>query len=303
MMKQQDYLRTMDGLTAPHEAIQRTLDAVRSAEIKEDNISYEENKAKPRYRWITAVAAVLVLAVAFTAVFAVRQSSAPQIAGNSEHSFIIKAGAAEVNPDYYVEIGEMKQDGASWGAEWDEDVDTDGNPFLYYTKMSATIAYTIDNLKCSGEGVDYFTYTVHGGYFIMDGRTGEVLRAISDPDADNGMSLQLIVDDDSSRFTLTDEEYKAFIAFGYSDDTGKYREMMGGDQGVDEDGNRYIQPKYGEVYRELFNENAADRYLLITAHYEDGTTLSKKLVFELIEKESDEEDYFPHYMLTAKIEE
>lgn len=300
-MKQKEYQRAMDSLTAPHESMQRTLSAIRTAEIPHNDNSIEEINRRPKIRWQIAVAAALVLAVAFTTVFAIRQNSAPQISSSSEHSFIIKAGAAEVNPDYYVEIGEMKQDGARWGAEWD----TNDDGSLSYNKMDATVAYTIDNLKCSGENVDYFTYTVHGGYFIMDGITGEVLQAYSSPDADHRMDLRLIADDnDSGRFHLTDEEYNTFIAFGYSDDTGKYREQMEGDQGIDEDGNRYIRPQYGEIYQEMFNENAEGRYLLITAHYEDGTTLSKKIIFELQNKDtSDEGDLLPRYMLTAKIEE
>lgn len=302
-MTQKEYKRAMDAVNASHEAMNRTLESVRTVKVKEDIISLEENKRHVRFNWISAVAAMLVLAVAFTAVFAIRWGHIHTASQSEQHGFIIKAGAAEVNPDYYVEIGEMKQDGASWEAEWDS-VETDYD-YLHYSKLSATVAYTIDNLKCSGENIDYFTYTVHGGYFIMDGVTGEVLQAYSSPDADHRMDLRLIADEnDNGRFHLTDEEYNTFIAFGYSDNTGKYREQMEGNQGVDEDGNRYIRPRYDEVYRDMFNENAEDRYLLITAHYEDGTTLSKMIVFELEEKETaDEGDFLPRYMLTAKIEE
>lgn len=299
-MRQKDYRRAMDSMTAPNSAVQRALTAVREADLTEKVVPIREAKRKIGLRWTAAVAAALVLAVALGAVFTFRDHRTRDKAAEP-HGFVIRAGAAEVNPDYFVEIGKMESDGASWRTEWDET--SEEYSFLEYSRLQATVAYTIDNLRCSGEGADYFTYTVNGGYFIMDGRSGDVLEAYSSPDADGEMLLELMSDAGSDRFVLTDEEYNAFIAFSYSDDTGKYRELMEGDQGYTDDGERYIAPRYSEVFYQMFRENSDDRYMLITAHYQDGTAVSKKLIFDLVEKKVHDEEHITNYFLTAKIEE
>ena len=295
-MRLKDYKRTMDSLKVPHASLKRAAESVQSAPVCDNVILCEENNHRKKYPWIAAVAAMLILAMGLSAEFVF--NGKPASSTEKSNAFVITAGAAEINPDYYVEIGEMQRDGASSSTTYDKD---DAGHY-YYIEHSETQAFVLDQLRCFGEGIDYYTYTVSGGYMILDGKTGEVLTAICSDDPDAEPVLQLLPDG-KNRFAMTDEEHRAFIAFGFTDDTGKYRDRLV--QEIEGDEIELISEQ-GGIYQEMFAEHANELSMLITAHYQDGATLSKKLSFELVEKECFDaygEEPRMQYYLTAKIEE
>lgn len=287
-----DRYQSVISRVSPDEALVRhTVLAVRAADTTADI-------RPPRFyrgRLVPAMAAVLAVAVVFGAVLIFHGDVAPSVATTGSHSFVIKAGAAEINPDYYVELGEMQKDGSHFGVEWDRD--DEGR--YHYTQLDMAQAFVLDTLRCVGEEVEYFTYTVYGGYIIMDGRTGTVLSLRSASPPDREQLMELTADGSFDRFTVTDEEYRAFVAFPFSDDTGKYADLLD-NQTVDEDGEVSLEPRYEDIYYDMFYSHIDELSMLITAHYEDGSTQSKTVVFGLAEKHRD--DAAGHtYALEAKL--
>lgn len=287
-MKLQEYKDTMDSVNVPHGTAMHVLSQIREAEIPTNEISLRENKHKVVIRWTSAVAAVLVLAIALAVILST---------GGNDNSFILKAGAAEISADGYVSIGDILSNGSSMGLSFDSYADEDtadtGTALLCYHDLQVDMAFAVDNITYEGENIEQVTYTIHGGngYFSHGAETGTTYYI------KNGEFCGIYGDPDSVDALITDaSEYHLYFAF--CDDTGRFsnesylRDMVD----TDDDGSvlHHIEADDQRIFAELFEEHKDEIYMDVTATFTDGTAETQRLTFDLVQSSDS-------YTLQAKL--
>ena len=292
-MRLNEYRSVMDGLKVPESKKHSVLIQLGQTEIKYENTV---SKARIRgFRWIPAVAAVLVLSIVATVILTVVEKP--------DNVVVLKAGAAEITSEDYVHVGELLSDGSMLAFSFDsgkeDDITDTATSLLNYKEMTACVAFSLDDITCTGEDIDTVEYRIHGsdcylGYgnalgstlLLKDNRFvsayGEVANGDTLISDKTGYHMYLRYNDESGRFR--DESYLRKVI--YEDENGKEIEEMC----VDE----------MRIFSELFNADSDEIYMEITVTFTNGSTITKLLTFEVIKADDGAQK---NYILTAKITE
>lgn len=260
------------------------LDKIHANEdFKRRTVGAMQNKTKaPNYRrFIPAVAAMLVVAVALTVLL---------IPHTAQHSFTLSASAAEstpLNEDSYVGIGAIKCDGGAYTAD-------------HYAEEFLT------DISVSGENIDSITYSVTNGKIGLPDScdrltdyTGKTAY-VNDGDgtySSNGYSYS---SDGYSYDTVTYSYYDT-VTCSYDDPFTADDQMMMASQNLsaaresgafqryydamDQLAQSHHQPialseeEIEQIFAEYYNKVLQERKLNITVTYTDGKSETKTVAF------------------------
>lgn len=150
-MKDNLYTQSMKNIKAPHALVDDTITKLSGADISDEVITVE----KPKHRAIkftSAVAAVLALIIGLSVIPFGGNSNAP----DSEHNFVITAGAAEITPETYISLGFLESSFESGTFSINQQTGE-------HIVLDAVKEFSVD-IQCSGENIESITYTPNNGF-------------------------------------------------------------------------------------------------------------------------------------------
>ena len=280
---QKRYNEFMSTVTAPDSAVEKAVEGMYNSGTIATIRKY---KSKHRsYFGVAATAAVLCLVILLGVM------CYPFGAG-ADNSFVISAGAAELNTYELTKLGELKCEFNSLGLGFDEENQANCITMCEWLDFPIT---------CAGEDIDTITYKVQGkGFFTIS----ETATNISDKVPFESLSEIMPYDkihlsgingahyygEKFSSFTA-DYLYQnqgVLLCLYTNEDNGKYCQKYN-DSAFDTDDGvaRGKDLDYQEMYYDLFSSD--DYSIEITARFEDGTTLTKTV--DLVIEKSEEENY------------
>lgn len=289
-MKKNIYTQTVSKIKVPDELLNSALENIRNADNVSDkiiNISKPKTKSKI-FKLTGSVAAVLAVVIAFGAVYF------PGTAHNS--SFVLKANAAELTSETYINIGNLEQTSKGAGFSVNEGI-------IEINNMSGQ--FNLD-FQCIGDNIETITYTTCfdcGCFVVNTDDVGFIEYSASDKSygySGTGYSVlakSCVFDYDNqpaSRweapvpedgidgsvplnvvFDVTDTEHKYTANindFGdYSDGYNMFGDYNEGQDAVD----KYID----SILADYLNTNAENFKIDVTATFTDGTTETQTLQF------------------------
>lgn len=290
-MSKSTYTHLMDSIKASDSAVENAVYAIYNKENKNDVLTFKpKRKAYIRLIPITAMMLVVLLVVGVFSVF---------IGLNSENSFVINVGAAEVNSLTNVEIGELKDKNNALRLCFDTP------DKVNYMIQCKTLDFPI---VCTGNNIEKINYKINGnGYFAILGNAQGVIdkvyvesKPVSYEEAQK-YPYDIAVTEEYTEKVLSftvdynnQSESMAIIGLYTIDDNSEYCEAYNASIYYDKQSDSYIQGKnfdYADMYYSIFSQgnNSVD----ITVTYKNGTTETKtvKLSLEKVQKpyESGEE--------------
>lgn len=303
-MKNNLYTKSMQKINAPDSLIESTLESMR--EENADVITVQRPK-RTALKFTSAVAAVLALIIGLSFI---------PFGGNnvpdSEHDFVITAGAAEITPDVYVEVGELVNHGSGasfkeidedkYSKLWDEE-EHDASAFDIngsnenipedmwmsgmYHLMEIHRMFMPQELDIQGENIESITYSVKNCRLIYDSKFEGVIDAEILTDKDLVSNGETVIP------YYNGYEWAKSCTFDYQIQQESIQSKMWQGTpklGVEfaikfEEGEHkvYIEKnKHDEapLFESEFNLNADDYALEITANFKDGKSVTKTLKFK-----------------------
>lgn len=297
-MNNNEYTQFMSKVKAPSGAVEKAVEG-----IYEEKRSATITELKPggkRGFGFALAAAVLCLVVLSGVVFFPFGSGA-------ENSFVITAGAKEINSYELVELGELKCDSNSQGICINEENQV----------TSITMCEWLDfPISCTGENVEAVTYKMYGnGFFSLPASSANIRdRVLFENSAEiapyDKLHLQGINDtydykEKLSSFTA-DYLYQnqdAQLCLYISESDGPYCLEYNSTAQKTEDGISHGKDfDYQQMFYDLFS--ADDYSVEITANFKDGTSQTKvvDLVIEKTDRQS-EYEFTPSLIISAKLAE
>ncbi len=313
-MNKNRYTKLFDSIKADENAVRNAVDGIYEKEHVE--VSKPEKQKSVRFRFVPVVAVALVFVI-LLGVFIFPMSP------KTDNSFVVKAGASEINSIDSVEIGELKGDNNALRLCFDDDNN------VCYIAQCKVVSFPV---MCSGNNIEKITYEVKGnGYFallsdvqgVSDIECVEKVPASYNEEqkypynlADTGdysdKALAYTVDYDAQN------EYIAKLCLYTVDDGSKYCEIYNENMYYEESDGSFVHGKdfdYELMYLDIFTDgdygidvvNYSDYSIEITATFDDGTHQTKtvNLGIEKTEKpyESDEEGEYTTLNIYAKLGE
>ncbi len=281
-MKNNLYTKSVQNIKAPQELIENTVTQINEDSFTGNVISFE----KPRRRvlkFTSAVAAVLALVIGLSMIPFGGNKNTP----DSEHNFVITAGAAEITPDTYISAGLLESSFESGTFLIDQQTSE-------YIVLDTSKEFSVD-IQCSGENIESVTYTANNGYLQYHPYFEGLLSYVNltdeeiekyDAGASKNGSLQAsscTFDYNNQPRSLWDPEVTGFeipedgidgtvplrVAYTISFDEEERVVVPYIDDFADTD----------DVFYNEFNAHADDYSLDVTANFTDGTQVTKTLKF------------------------
>ncbi len=306
-MSKNIYKNAMDSIKISDEALEKAVLNARNLHIK---INKSKTKSKKIYaiRTTGIIAASLAVVLLLGAVFfPINPPVVENGVKSTNHSFILKASAAEIGKDIFVKVGNI--DLSASGARWQRE----GN---LITNISATGFFNLD-IQCEGKNIETVTYTPQRKNFVDDtGHAGEYLLVdemysglieYKNFTADYYETVQRLIPASSCTFDYdnqpqsnkvvngVDGDFPLLVRFVYNDTENKYEADVEKYLNTDE---RYAHlsedSRINIPFEEILCESNELGCVDITATFTDGTTITKTLQFKC---ELDEDKTY----LTAKI--
>lgn len=263
-MNEKHYVQFISEVKASETTVDKAVDAIYNS----NNVRRtKENKSwGMRSFGIAATAAVLCLVFILGFVFY-------PFSENDKNSFVISAGAQELNTYSLTELGELKCEFNSLGIGFD-----DNNQVTALT-MCEYLSFPV---SCSGENIEKITYTINGkGFFFL-------------PDSATEISDKVFFENPPAPFPYEHSDYaecyrEKVVSFSMNGQRQNPNLLLGLYIG-DFDGGEYCQEyavnysddfsygknfDYQQMYYELFNED--DYSVDVTATFADGSTSTKTM--------------------------
>ncbi len=281
-MKKNLYTQSVQNIKAPQELIENTLTQIKDNNLTGNVVSFEKPKRKV-LKFTSAVAAVLALIIGLSFIpFGGNDSNTI----DSKHNFVLKAGAAEITPEAYINAGLLESSFETGHFM----VDESGEYILLETRKE----YSVD-IQCSGENIESVTYTANNGYLSYDPDfegllnftelTGDEIKKYDAGGSKNNsqMASSCTFDYNNQPRSLWDPVVTGFeipedcidgtvplrMAFTFFFDAEENRVVPYVDGFADTD----------DVFYNEFNAHADDYSLDVTANFTDGTQVTKTLKF------------------------
>ena len=277
-MKNNPYTQALKNVTAPAYLVDETVNMLSKAESSNEVITFEKPKSRA-LKITSAVAAVLALVIGLSFI-----PFGNATATDSEHSFVLKVGAAEITPDTYITLGNLEANNETGLYRYmDEEMRT-------VSVMELGREFNVD-IQCSGENIESITYTANNGYLRYD------------PDFSGLIGFTELGDDVYSESVVSFWNSASSCTYDYDNQPRSFwdAEEMGFE--IPEDGFDGTVPlsmcvmfffDEGELVRTLdeehyvdlddvayseFNAHADEYSLDVTANFTDGTQVTKTLKF------------------------
>lgn len=285
-MKNNLYTKAIVDIKADKKLIDSTVEKISRAGDNSTVIAFERPKRRA-LKFTSAVAAVLALIIGLSFI-----SYGGNDAIDSEHNFVITVGAAEINPDVYVEVGELSESGSlesfrpidqeaaiknseSDNFEWQGEYDV-----LRIDRM-----FLPHELNVYGENIESITYTTNNCRLAYDSQfvgVVEVDEFSEDELADNGglihhynkylWAKSCTLDYAAQQEDIKSEKWygipKIGVEFAFEFEEGEHTVFM-------EDDLTSQTP----LFVQEFNAHADEFSLDITANFKDGVSVTKTLKF------------------------
>ncbi len=278
-MNEKNYNRFISEIKAPHSAVEKAVAGIYNSDT---STAVREHKQSHRGYFAVAVAAMLCLVI-------LAGIMCYPFGTGADNSFVINAGAAEVNGYELTRLGELKCEFNSLGVGFDENNNA----------ISFSMCEWLDfPITCTGENIEAVTYKTQGkAVFVVNDDTNiynkeEALTVASPHDKIllSGVKGVHNYGESLSSFT-TDylhQNQEVLLCLYASEDNGEYCEKYNASAVETDDGTaRGKDFDYQQMYYDLFS--AGDYSIEITASFEDGTSLTKTV--DLIIEKSDEKIY------------
>ncbi len=311
-MNKKRYVKLFDGIKADENVVRNAVNGIYEAESQE-SLNVKGSSIHFRFIPITATALVCVLLLGLF-VFPKEMKA--------DNSFVLKAGASEMNSIDSVEIGELK------GSNNALRICLDDNIKANYIVQSKVVDFPI---QCSGNNIEKITYTVSGnGYFALlsDMQGVSAIEYVEDVPstfeevqrypydlADTGKysekALSFTIDYEAQNDSI------AKLCLYTVDNSGKYCDLYNENIYFEKSDGSFVHGKdfdYEQMYFELFTDgegfdviNYSDYNIDVTVAFIDGTkeTITLNLGLEKTKKpyESGEDGEYTALNLHAKVSE
>lgn len=274
-----NYKNAIRSITAPDSLIESAIENMQNTETE---VCVAGKSKHTAIKFTSAVAAVLILIIGLSFI-PFGGNKAP----DSEHSFVITAGAAEITPDTYISAGLLESSFESGTFLIDQQT---GEHIVLDTSKEFSV-----DIQCSGENIESVTYTANNGYLQYHPYFEGLLSYVNltdeeiekyDAGASKNGSLQAsscTFDYNNQPRSLWDPEVTGFeipedgidgtvplrVAYTISFDKEERVVAPCIDDFADTD----------DVFYNEFNAHADDYSLEVTANFTDGTQVTKTLKF------------------------
>lgn len=282
-MNEKRYAQFMSGIKAPDSAVEKAVEGMYNSDALTASV-----ERKPRHRGyigVAATAAVLCLVLLLGVV-------CYPFGANGENTFVINAGAAELNSYELIKLGELECEFDSLGIGFNEENEAN----------SITMCEWLDfPITCAGEDIDTVTYKVQGkGFFTISDTAANIYDKEPFESSTELMPYDKIHLSGLNGVHYYGEKLSSFTAdYMYqnqgvllclytSEDNGKYCQQYNASAFDTDDGvARGKDLDYQQMYYELFS--ADDYSIEITVRFTDGATLTKTV--DLVIEKTDETNY------------
>ncbi len=281
-MNKNRYVNLFDSIKADDNAVRNAVDGIYEVESKED---FNSQKRSMKFKFAPIIATALVCFFLLGLFVFPNEMKA-------DNSFVVKAGASEINSIDSVEIGELKGSNNALRICFDENNKAD------YIAKCKVVDFPI---KCSGNNIKKISYKVNGnGYFALlsDVQGVSDIEYVEDVPstfeeaerypydlADTGKYSEKALS-----FTIDYEAQNDLIAklcLFTVDDSGKYCNLYNENIYFENSDGSFVHGKdfdYEQMYFELFTDddafdviNYSDYNVDVTVTFEDGTKETKTL--------------------------
>ncbi len=282
-MNEKKYAQFMSTVKAPDSAVEKAVVGIYNSDT---STTVREYKPRPRgYFGVAATAAVLCLVILAGVMFY-------PFGTGADNSFVINAGAAEINSYELTKLGELKCEFNSIGVAIDEDNQA----------TAITMCEWLDfPITCTGENIEAVTYKVQGKGFFAISDTAEIVydKEYFEESAEIAPYDKIHLTGNNGVHNYGEKliSYTADYLFQnqgvllclyISEDNGKYCQMYNSTAFDTDNGTALGKDfDYQQMYYELFS--AGDYTIEITARFNDGTTQTKTV--DLIIEKTDKADY------------
>lgn len=277
-MKDNLYIKAIESITAPQNLVDETVQKLNVSESKEKVIEFRKSKCKI-IKFTAAAVFVLIIGIN-----CIPFGDSP--ASDIEHNFVLKVDAAEINPDVFVEIGELQESGGGSGfkaIEENEDnvLGMDGT----YHVIRVDRMFSPQNLNIEGENIATITYTAHNCRLAYDTEFAGLVDVDEIPEEEllkRGVvryynKLQWAksceFDYSSQRHNIDSGKWSGAtplqLEFAFDFEEGEHI-MTSNDE-------HYIDTN--PLFEENFNARSDEFSLDITANFKDGESVTKTLNF------------------------
>lgn len=313
-MSKNNYVALFDSIKTDEKALRRAVDSIYE---KEQEVESKSSKHKNVNMSFVPVVAATMTFILILGVFIFPISS------KMSNSFVVKAGASEINSIANVEIGELKGENNAMRICFDE-----ANNVSYIAQCKV-VSFPV---MCTGNNIEKVRYKVNGdGYFalisnvqgVSDVEYIEDIPAsydeeqkypyvLADMGAYENKALAYTVDYDAQNETI------AKLGLYTIDDGGKYCDLYNESIYIEKSDDSFVHGKefdYEMMYLDIFTDgnygtdkvNYSDYSIEVTAIFEDGTQESKIVNLGIQQEnktyESDEDGEYTALKVFAKLSE
>ena len=276
-MKHNTYMNTIGSITAPKNLVDEAVQKLNDAESTNEVLTFEKPKRR-MIKFTAVVAAVLALIIGLNFI------PFSGIKPDSEHNFVITAGAAEITPDTYITLGNLEESNETGLYRYlDEELKK-------VSVLELGREYNVD-IQCSGENIESITYTVHNGYLRFD------------PDFNGLIDFTQVDEEITDKYIVSYPDWASSCTYDYNNQPRSFWDVEEMGFEIPEDGFDGTVPlrmcvrfefEEGEIVRtfddedyvnlddvvyEEFNAHADEYALDVTANFTDGTQVTKTLKF------------------------
>lgn len=282
-MNEKRYTQFMSTVKAPDSAVEKAVEG-----MYDSGTITTVRKYKPKHRGyfgVAATAAVLCLVI-------LAGVMCYPFGTGADNSFVINAGAAELNIYELTKLGELKCEFNSLGIGFDEENRANSITMCEWLGFPIT---------CTGEDIDTVTYRVQGeGFFTIPDTATNISDKVPFESSTELMPYDKLHLSGLNGVNYYREKLSSFTAdylcqnqnillcLYASEDNGKYCQKYN-DSSIDTDDGvaRGKGFDYQQMYYELFS--SGDYSIEITARFKDGATLTKTV--DLVIEKADKEIY------------
>lgn len=284
-MKNNLYTKSMHNIRAPQDLVDNAINEM-NAENTDIEVIAAKNQKRIVWKFTGVVAAMLALIIGFSVIPFGDNKDA--VESNNQHSFILKAGAAEITPQMYVEVGEYYYYGGSekfYPHNQEDPYDTTGERSI----ISLMEVFQIENLMCYGDNIDSITYTAHNCKLAYKDDFYGLLDAKDVPqdETEEGVNVYFdrylwasscTYDFNSQKETIYDEIDKTYVDFYIPLKIAFTLNFEKGEHVVTLSETGFVDT--APIYEQEFNAREGEFLLDVTANFKDGAKVTKTLQFK-----------------------
>lgn len=280
-MKNNLYTKTISDIKAPQSLIDSTMEKLLDTK-PQGEVTLKEKRPHRGLKFTFAVAAVLALVIGLNLIpFGGKNTP------DTEHSFVIKVGAAEITPDVYVEVGVLDNSGG--GAEFLVIEENENNDFGMdgtYNVMSINRIFYPHEFNLTGENIESVTYTANNCYLAYDTLFDGIVdvQVISEEKLEKehrihyynsyGWAKNCTLDYKKQQLSIESRKWHTVPTIGVE----FFFKFEEGELVMETHGENYIDTEL--LFEETFNAHADEFSLDITANFSDGVSVTKTLKFQ-----------------------